>query len=176
VVEHRAGVLDPVMQGLSAAGNFALLWVGVGVLLSVLLGGRPLFVFLLTAATVWSADLVTLGLKALVGRDRPFVTVPEADPLVRSTIGQSFPSGHAATSFAGAVVLTYLFPRGWPAFFTLAAAVAFSRVYVGVHYPTDILAGAVVGTAVGLLAVSAVRRPPRSGPTLSRRERDPTAG
>ena len=176
MVEHRAGVLDPVMQALSLAGNFALLWVALGVLLSALLGGRPLFVFLLTAATVWSADLGTLALKAVVGRNRPFVTVPEADPLIRTTIGQSFPSGHAATSFAGAVVLTYLFPRGWPAFFALAAAVAFSRVYVGVHYPSDVLAGAGVGTAVGLLAVSAVRRRPRSGPALPRRERDPTAG
>jgi undecaprenyl-diphosphatase len=160
------------MEGLSIAGNFALLWVALGVLLALATRRAPLPPFLLTAATVWSADLATLGLKAIVGRDRPWVTVPEADPLVRTTIGQSFPSGHAATSFAGAVVLTYLFPRGAPAFLTLAAAVAFSRVYVGVHYPSDVVAGAVVGAAVGLLAVSVWRRRRPSGPGPPRRARD----
>ena len=160
------------MEALSVAGNFALLWVALGVALALVAGRRPLFVFLLTAATVWTADLATLGLKALVGRDRPYVHVPEADPLVRTTIGQSFPSGHAATSFAGAVVLTYLFPRGASAFFALAAAVAFSRVYVGVHYPSDVVAGAAVGAAVGLLAVIAVRRRLLSAPGRPRRGRD----
>jgi undecaprenyl-diphosphatase len=69
------------------------------------------------------------------------------------------PSGHASTSFAGAVVLTALVRRAAPALFVLALLVAVSRVYVGVHYPLDVVAGAALGAAVGLAAVWLVRAP-----------------
>ena len=71
--------------------------------------------------------------------------------------GSSAPSAHAATAFAGAVALTYLWRRSAPLFFLLAAAIAFSRVYVGVHYPRDVLAGAALGSVVGLAWVAALR-------------------
>jgi undecaprenyl-diphosphatase len=62
----------------------------------------------------------------------------------------AFPSGHASTSFAGATVLALALPRLAVAFYALAALVSLSRVYVGVHYPLDIVAGALLGLAVGL--------------------------
>lgn len=164
VVEHRAGWLDPVFVGLSAIGYSGLVWIALAALLAYL--GRQSFPFpvALTAACVWSADLIALGLKAATNRPRPFETIPQADPLMGATVGQSLPSGHAATSFAGAVVLTYLFPRSAPYAFLLAAAIAFSRVYVGVHYPSDVLAGAALGAWVGLAGVLVVRpRRPTSG-------------
>jgi undecaprenyl-diphosphatase len=111
----------------------------------------------LTAASVWSADLISLGIKSAADRPRPFETIPQADPLIGATVGQSMPSGHAATSFAGAVVLAYLLPRAAPYVFLLAVAIAFSRIYVGVHYLSDVLAGAALGAAVGLAALWLVR-------------------
>jgi undecaprenyl-diphosphatase len=138
---------------------------------------RPAFdLTVVTAATVWAADLVTLALKEIVGRPRPFQVLPEADPLLRVSFGGSFPSGHAATSFAGALVLSFLARRGVPALFVLAAAIAFSRVYVGAHYPLDVLAGALVGSFVGAGAIAlAVRapRPPSEAPRSSEETRPP---
>ena len=116
---------------------------------------------LLTAGCVWMSDLTTLALKALVARPRPSVTVPEADPIFGGTLGNSFPSGHAATSFAGAVILAFLIRRAIPLLFLLAVLISFSRIYVGVHYPLDVLGGAAIGSAVALGLAYALRAPPR---------------
>ena len=124
----------------------------------------------LTAGTVWAADLVAIGLKAIFARARPFERIDEADPLLGATVGTSLPSGHAATSAAGAVMLAILVRRAVPALAALAVLISFSRVYVGVHYPLDVAAGAAIGAAVAVAVAAALRgrrRPsggrPRSG-------------
>jgi undecaprenyl-diphosphatase len=128
---------------------------------------RPV-AFMLVTAGVLTADMLALLLKLLGGRDRPFIVNPEQDPLVGTPLDLSFPSGHAATAFAGATLLSAFVPRLRLLLYVLAALVAWSRVYVGVHYPLDILAGAVLGTAVGLLFLYLERHRPRP-----RRRRDP---
>jgi undecaprenyl-diphosphatase len=106
-------------------------------------------VLLAVAAASGLADL----LKAIVGERRP------SDPgLVTIPHSHAFPSGHAATAFAGATVLSALLPRAAPAFYVLAAAIGYSRVYVGVHWPLDVIGGAVLGVATALLLLAAVRR------------------
>ena len=147
--------------GLSAIGYFGAVWIVLAVAISLATRRNVGFPVLLTASSVWTADLLALVIKAGVERQRPSLSVPQADPLLGAG-GWSFPSGHAATAFAGAVSLTYLWRRGAPLVFLLAAAIAFSRVYVGVHYPGDVLAGAALGTAVGLAWVAALRLPRRS--------------
>lgn len=170
VVEHRVPGLDWLFVALSAAGTAALLWIGLAPLLAVWARRPLLATTLLTAATVWTADVLAGLLKGAVGRERPYQVLEIAEPLLRWDAGSSFPSGHAATSAAGAVILTYLVGRGGWALALLAAGVAFSRVYIGVHYPLDVLAGAALGLGVGLAAVALLRRlrptsgaPPRSG-------------
>jgi undecaprenyl-diphosphatase len=105
------------------------------------------------AVCVWSSDLIALGIKAATDRPRPFEDIAEPGPLITATVGSSFPSGHAATSFAGAVVLATAVRRAAPALFVLAGAIAFSRVYVGVHYPSDVLAGMALGSLVALVVL-----------------------
>jgi undecaprenyl-diphosphatase len=129
----------------------------------------------LTAACVWGADLMALAVKAAADRPRPFESLPEPDPLLTATVGASLPSGHAATSFAGAVLLAAIVPRAAPALLVLALGVSFSRIYVGVHYPTDVLLGAAIGAAVAALALR-LRRPLRLGGTPPPRSRSPTGG
>jgi undecaprenyl-diphosphatase len=118
----------------------------------------------LTAAAVLLADVLATLLKRVVGVDRPPVRYPQPEALVRVPQDASFPSGHAATSFAAALLLSFVAPRLAPVFVVLAVAIGFSRVYVGVHYPLDVLGGAVLGAAVAtalrLLAGGRLRSPP----------------
>ena len=112
------------------------------------------------AVAVLAADLIALGLKQLSGRPRPFLVDPTPKPLLATPLDLSLPSGHAATSFAAATVLTLAHPRAGVPLFALAALIAWSRVYVGVHYPFDVLAGALLGVGVGLLWTVLWRRAP----------------
>ena len=152
MVHHRAGWLDPVFEGLSYAGRFGLLWIVIALVLAV--AYRRWGVFALTVIAVALSDWSATGLKALIERPRPPVRYPEPKTLVPVPHDASFPSGHAATSFAAATMLSFAFPRLAPFLYVLAAAVAFSRVYVGVHYPLDVIAGA----ALGVLIAVGVRR------------------
>lgn len=91
--------------------------------------------------------LITLSLKELVKRPRPFVTYPEFDNLV-SAGSYSFPSGHTSSAFNTATALTMSCPKWYfivPAY-TWASLAGYSRIHLGVHYPTDVLMGAIVGS------------------------------
>jgi len=115
-------------------------------------------VFALTVIAVAVADWSSMGLKALVDRPRPPLRYSEPKTLVALPHDASFPSGHAATSFAAATMLAFAFPRLAPFLYVLAAAVAFSRVYVGVHYPLDVIGGAVLGALVAVVLKLLVSR------------------
>jgi membrane-associated phospholipid phosphatase len=110
--------------------------------------------FVLVLLAVGAADGLASLLKAIAGTKRPL----DQHPLVAVPHSGSFPSGHTATSFAGAVILCALVPRAAAAFVVLAAAISYSRLYVGVHYPLDIAGGAVVGAATALLLLAIARR------------------
>ena len=103
------------------------------------------------------ADLLAAILKDAFDRRRPPLVYPEPKPLVHDPHSGAFPSGHAATSFACATLLSLRFPRAAPGFFALAAAVAYSRVYVGVHWPLDVIAGGLLGVATALLLLGVAR-------------------
>jgi len=148
VVHHRAGWLDPVFEGLSYAGKLGLLWIVIALVLAAVY--RRWGVFALTVIAVALSDWSATGLKALIERPRPPVRYPEPKTLVPVPHDASFPSGHAATSFAAATILSFAFPRLAPFLYVLAAAVAFSRVYVGVHYPLDVIAGAILGVLIAV--------------------------
>jgi undecaprenyl-diphosphatase len=127
-------------------------WIAIALVLALV--WRRVAPFVLVLIAVAAADGIAGILKALVGEKRPH----ETDPLVAVPHSHSFPSGHTATSFAAATVLSVLLPRASPFFVVLAAAIAYSRLYVSVHYPLDVVGGAVIGIATALLLLAAVRR------------------
>ena len=160
-MHHRAGWLNPVFEGLSYAGRLGILWI----LIALVLGAayRRWGVFALTLIAVALADWSAMGLKALIDRPRPPLRYAEPKTLVAVPHDASFPSGHAATSFAAATMLSFAFPRLAPFLYVLAAAVAFSRVYVGVHYPLDVIGGALLGALVAVVLRVLVNRRAQRG-------------
>jgi len=151
---------NAVSQGLfsllSRAGEFSLVWhaviwlraigstsrAGEALVFSVLLGAESL--------------VVNQGLKRLFKRGRPNANGDDRFN-VRTPVTSSFPSGHSSSAFFAATVLSTLVPAAWVAvFFVLAVGVALSRVTVRLHHFSDILGGAVVGAALGLLAAPLV--------------------
>lgn len=124
----------------------------------------------LSAAAV-TGIAVTL-LKGAFDRSRPPIADPGLDPVGVIPGSASFPSGHSATAFAAAVAVGLLYPRLMKPLLVLAAVVAVSRVYLGVHYATDVLAGSLLGAAIGLAIGWAARwalpRPRSLGPSLVR--------
>jgi membrane-associated phospholipid phosphatase len=102
-----------------------------------------------TAAAVLAGTLTTL-LKQATDRPRPPLADPTIEPLVSLPNSTSFPSGHAATAFATATAVAVLYPRlKWP-LLAVAALVALSRVYLGVHFWSDVVVGSLLGGAIGL--------------------------
>lgn len=132
----------------SRLGEHGALWFAIGVLGAVRDSQRA-GSWRRASGSVARAYVLNSALKLAVRRRRP--QLPGLPPLTGTPTGLSFPSAHAATSFAGALAYTRLGAPPVP-LYALAAGLALSRLYLGVHYPSDALAGAVLGTAVAARA------------------------
>ncbi|MFL5935761.1 MAG: phosphatase PAP2 family protein [Gaiellaceae bacterium] len=162
VVAHRAEPFDTIFVALSHIGSFGIVWFVLAVTATLLLR-RPL-IFPLVVTAYFLSAAITDVLKLSIDRHRP-----ADDPLVVLPTSHSFPSGHAATSFACAGTLApFVSRRGQIVLYVLAAGIAYSRVYVGVHYPLDVIGGAAIGYGVAI----ALRRLPAA---LRRSRRSPRA-
>ena len=143
-------VLDKVMVFVSALGNAGIFWIAVGLLLLITKryrrGGAQMLVAM--AVTFIIGNLI---LKNLVARERPCWIDREVQLLMASPSDYSFPSGHSMNGFAGSVSLLCIDRRiGIPAVI-LAAIIAFSRLYLFMHFPTDVFAGIVIGLVIALI-------------------------
>ena len=131
----------------------------VGAVLALILR-RP-WLLVLQLASDFVADGLSLALRQAIGRDRPPLVYPEPKALVAVPDTGAFPSGHASSAFACATVLAWASPRLRVPALVLAAAIAWSRVYVGVHWPLDVLGGAVLGVLVATVLLKLAASPPR---------------
>lgn len=139
-------------------------WFPVWILILILLlwkGGKrgrwALLVLILTI--IVTEPLVNRLLKPLFDRVRPCNALPHVHLLVKKHLSPSLPSAHAANFFAVATVLSFFYRKYQSIFWSVATVVAYSRVAVGVHYPFDVLAGAVVGVACGWLWLWFLKKP-----------------
>ena len=154
---HHTRALDVVMVALSVVGRGGLLWLVAGAAL-VVRNRRLLPGLLQLALAIGLTSLTTsVVLKPAIARTRPFESAADVRVIDRLPDSKSFPSGHAANAFAGGYVLTRMWPAAAVPLWIFAALVAFSRVYVGVHYPLDVIGGALVGLACGVLVVGGSR-------------------
>lgn len=140
----RTPVLDAIMTTITRLGDWGLIWVILAIVLLCRKKYRR-YGGLLLLALACNFILGELILKNLIGRLRPFIEKPGMILLVQQPQGFSFPSSHASSSFAAAFILTKVNKK--LAFFphALAFLISFSRIYLYVHHPSDVIAGALLG-------------------------------
>ena len=154
----RCGALDFLLPKLTLLGEGGAVWIAVGLALLLSKKYRRYGICLL-GALVAGLLICNIGLKNIVARPRP-CWLESIDLLVKNPKDCSFPSGHTWSAVTGVWVATAANRKfGWVAI-PLAAALAFSRLYLYVHFPSDILMGALIGAALGILAVVLQKRLP----------------
>lgn len=149
----RSAVLTPVFTLYTHLGDAGMLWIVLSVVMLLFRKTRRAGVVSLTAL-LFSLILTNGLLKHLVGRTRPWLTVEGLVPLVAEHDPNSFPSGHTCAAFSAASAWYRTLPHRWMKILgvVLAVLMGLSRLYVGVHFPSDVLCGMLVGLLCGWLA------------------------
>lgn len=162
----RGEALDWILPALSRLCDHGELWI---LLAAVLLAFPKTRRAGLAVACALLLDLAACNviLKPLIGRVRPFAFAPGVELLAPPPGDASFPSGHTAASFAAVWALRGAGSPLWRPALVLAAVIAFSRLYLYVHWPTDVLGGILLGMAAGWLGARAAERCPGLGRTGS---------
>ncbi len=159
IQEHlRMEALTPVMKLITSLGNAGMIWIAVTALLLLLPRTRKVGILCVISLCL-NVVLCNGALKHLVARPRPYTQIPQLQLLVKEAKDYSFPSGHTSASFCVAWILQQNLPKkyGYPALL-LAFLIGFSRLYIGIHYPTDVLGGFLLGSAIAFAVMLGEKR------------------
>ena len=154
----RQDFMTPFWKFITFLGDSGWFWITLSVLLLLSKQTRRTGVTALLALGL-GALITNVALKNMVARIRPYEVIEGLVLLVKEQSDFSFPSGHSCASFAAAVVYYKMLPKKYGiSAVILAALIAFSRLYVGVYYPSDVIAGSVIGILAALLAYVLVEK------------------
>lgn len=147
----RVPALNPVFIFISSIGNLGAIWIVISILLLIFKKMRKVGVMSIIAL-IGSVLINNVILKNLVARIRPYEVMTNLKLLVPHANDFSFPSGHTGSSFAAAYVLYKELPKKYGIqALLLATLIGFSRLYIGIHYPSDVIAGAVIGILIAIM-------------------------
>ena len=146
IQEHmRTDYLTPLMKTSSLLVNIGIIWILLGIILICIKRTRMIGIMTLTSLA-FCICINNIFVKHLVARARPFDTYRDLVPLIKKPTDYSFASGHTTASFAASGILARFLQRPLAALIVFfSVIVAFSRLYLGVHYPTDVLCGMAIG-------------------------------
>lgn len=136
--------LDKLMPIITSLGNAGLLWIAIGIVLTLKKEYRETGILVLGAVII-NTILGEGIIKNVVRRGRPFIDITTVKLLIAKPLSYSFPSGHTGASFAAASVLSKYFKKYRVVFYIMAFLIAFSRLYLFVHFPSDVVAGIILG-------------------------------
>lgn len=153
----RCSLLDVLMPAVTSLGNYGIFWIVFSALLLCFPKTRRAGA-MMAVSLILETILCNVILKPAAARIRPFDVNTGIQLLIREPKDFSFPSGHTGASFAAASALFFAGSRAWSFAGALAVLIGFSRLYLYVHYPTDVLGGALLGIMTGWLADRLIRR------------------
>ena len=164
----RCGLLDPFMKVYTQLGNTGMIFIAAAIVLLLFKPTRKAGFSALCAMLI-GLVVVNFTIKPLVSRPRPWLVIGDFVNLVPEKDPNSFPSGHTNAAFAFALAVCMSAPKRWMKLAAVCAAVVMglSRLYVGVHFPSDVLVGALIGSLCGFAGAWVVKKTwERLGPRL----------
>ncbi len=150
-IHGASPMLDIPMLAVTLVSTYALIWFVIAFLMTCTDRNRRIGIAIIVSLVV-TFIVVDVLVKPCIGRIRPF-EFTDIQLIVDTPRSYSFPSGHSAYAFAGATVIAYYNRRWGIVALIFAAIVGFSRLYLYVHWPTDVIAGAIVGSAIALFCI-----------------------
>ena len=156
IANMRTDLLDTILPMISSFGDKGIGWIVLSVILTCIPRYRKAGITM-GLALIFCLLIGNMTLKPLIARPRPYTYFPEMTLLIAPLADFSFPSGHTFASFASATALFLYHKKAGIAAYILAAIIAFTRLYLYVHFPSDVIAGMLLGIFSGWLTYQIVQ-------------------